>query len=145
MPVVQIMALGEKLFEEKGQVAGFKITKVHPIEGTTIEVSAAIDLKGFGKFPSGKEMGSGVMVQYPHGVVDGSFQGNLITAEGEVVFWWAHEKGKVGEDGKIRGLATMSAFTNSPRLSWINNLIMALETEFNPETQQIKTTGYEWK
>ena len=139
------MALGEKLFEEKGQVVGFKVTKVDPIEGTTIEVSATIDLKGFGKFPSGKEMGSGVMVQYPHGVVDGSFHGNLITAEGDQVMWWAHEKGKVGADGKIRGLATMSAFTNSPKLSWINNLIMALETEFNTETQQIKTTGYEWK
>jgi hypothetical protein len=55
------MILGEKLFEEKGQVVGFKLTKVHPIEGTAIEVSATIDLKGFGKFPSGKEMGSGVM------------------------------------------------------------------------------------
>ena len=124
---------------------GFKITKVHPIEGTTIEVSATIDQKGFGKFPSGKEMGSGVMVRYPHGVVDGSFQGNLTTPEGDLVMWWAHEKGRVGKDGKIRGLASMSAFTNSQKLSWINDLIMALETEFNPETQQFHTTGYEWK
>jgi hypothetical protein len=139
------MALGEKLFEENGQVVGFKITKVHPIEGTKIEVSAAMDLKGFGKFPSGKEMGSGVMVQYPHGIMDGSFQGNLITQEGDVVMWWAHEKGKLGSDGKIKGLATMSAYTNSQKLSWINNLIIALETEFNPATQQFKSTGYEWK
>jgi hypothetical protein len=33
------MALGEKLFEESGNVTGFKVTKVHPIEGVTMEVS----------------------------------------------------------------------------------------------------------
>jgi hypothetical protein len=33
------MALGEKLFEESGNVTGFKVTKVHPIEGVTTEVS----------------------------------------------------------------------------------------------------------
>jgi hypothetical protein len=32
------MALGEKLFEETGKVVGFKVTKVHPVEGTTMEV-----------------------------------------------------------------------------------------------------------
>jgi hypothetical protein len=30
------MALGEKLFEESGNVQGFKVTKVHPVEGTTM-------------------------------------------------------------------------------------------------------------
>ncbi|AFU58607.1 hypothetical protein Ngar_c16740 [Candidatus Nitrososphaera gargensis Ga9.2] len=35
------MALGEKAFEESGNVVGFKVTKVHPIEGTTMEVSFA--------------------------------------------------------------------------------------------------------
>jgi hypothetical protein len=139
------MALGEKLFEESGNVTGLKVTRVHPIEGVTMEVSATIDLKGFGRFPSGKEMGSGIMVQYPHGVVVGNFHGNLVAAEGDQVMWWAHEKGKVVEGGKIRGLATMSAFTNSQKLSWINNLIIALETEFDPESQKFKTTGYEWK
>ena len=139
------MALGEKLFEESGQVVSFKVTKVHPFEGTTIELSAVIDLKGLGRFPSGKEMGSGVMVQYPHGIVDGSFHGNLMTADGDQVMWWTHEKGKVGEDAKIRGVAIMSAFTNSQTLSWINHLLILLETEFNPETQQFKTIGYGWQ
>jgi len=27
------MALGEKLFEESGDITGLKITRVHPIEG----------------------------------------------------------------------------------------------------------------
>ncbi len=34
------MVLGEKLFEESGEITGFKLTKVHPIEGVTTEVSS---------------------------------------------------------------------------------------------------------
>jgi hypothetical protein len=30
------MVLGEKLFEESGNVTGFKVTRVHPTEGLTI-------------------------------------------------------------------------------------------------------------
>ena len=138
------MGLGEKLFEESGKVTSFKITKVHPVEGTTIEVSATIDLKGVGRFPSGKEMASGIMVQYPHGVVDGTFQGNLMTANGEQIFWWAHEKSRVGQDGKIKGLAILSMFTNSQTLNWVNRIVAALETEFSPETMQFKSVAYEW-
>jgi hypothetical protein len=33
------MALGEKLFEESGNITGLKIIKVHPIEGVTTEIS----------------------------------------------------------------------------------------------------------
>ena len=33
------MTLGEKLFEESGKVVGFKVTRVHPVEGMTLEVS----------------------------------------------------------------------------------------------------------
>ncbi len=50
------MALGEKLFEESGNVQGFKVTRVHPVEGTTVEVSFTSEIKGFGKFPSGKKI-----------------------------------------------------------------------------------------
>jgi hypothetical protein len=148
------MALGEKLFEEIGQAAGFRITKTHPVEGTTMEVSFTSDLKGVGRFPSGKNMGSGVVIQYPHGVVDGSYQGILKTTDGERVFWWAHEKGKVvaaernggGSSGdKIKSLIIVSAFTNSQKLSWINNLIMALEAERDLVSHHSKTVAYEWK
>jgi len=39
------MALGEKLFEESGNVLGFKVTRVHPVEGTTMEVSFTSEIK----------------------------------------------------------------------------------------------------
>ena len=92
------MTLGEKLFEENGNVTGFKVTKVHPIEGVTMEVSFTSEIKGVGKFPSGKNLGSGTVTQYPHGIVDGSYQGSLMTtgeSDGNDQFvWWAHEKPK---------------------------------------------------
>ncbi|MDQ3851399.1 MAG: hypothetical protein M3299_01030, partial [Thermoproteota archaeon] len=74
------MSLGEKLFEESGKVVGFKVTRVHPVEGTTMEVSFISEIKGFGKFPSGRNVGSGTMTQYPHGVVDVSYQGTFMIA-----------------------------------------------------------------
>jgi hypothetical protein len=139
------MALGEKLFEETGKVVGFKVTRVHPVEGTTMEVSFTSEIKGFGKYPNGRNVGSGIMTHYPHGVVDASYQGTLMTAEeGEQFMWWAHEKSKVAEGGKIKGMVMVSGFTNSEKLSWMNRLLMILESEFDPAAQQFRTTAYEW-
>jgi hypothetical protein len=148
---VQIdMALGEKLFEESGGVMGFKVTKVHPIEGVTMEVSFTSEIRGIGRFPTGKNLGSGIITQYPHGIVDGSYQGSMMTtAQGdssdEQFVWWAHEKTKMVEGGKFKGLTMMTGFTNSQKLSWMNNLIIALDLETDPESQKFKATAYEWK
>jgi hypothetical protein len=139
------MTLGDKLFVETGNVTAFKVTKVHPVEGTTMEVSFVSDIKGTGRFPNGRNVGSGTMTQYPHGVVDASYQGFVTTQEGEQFVWWAHEKSKVVEGGKIKGLVMVSGYTNSQKLSWLNNVIMALEAELDPMAQQFKTTAYEWK
>jgi hypothetical protein len=144
------MALGEKLFEESGSLTGFKITKVHPIEGITMEVSFVSEIRGVGRFPSGKNMGSGTVTQYPHGIVDGGYQGSMMmtTTEGanaEQFVWWAHEKTKAVEGGKFKGLTMMTGFTNSQKLSWMNNLILALDLETDPESQRFKADAYEWK
>ena len=145
------MALGERLWEESGNVTGFKVTKVHPIEGVTMEVSFTSEIRGIGRFPSGKNLGSGTITQYPHGIVDGSYQGSFMTtAEGsgssDQFVWWAHEKTKAVEGGKkFKGLNMMTGFTNSHKLSWMNNLIIALDLETNPESQKFKATAYEWK
>jgi hypothetical protein len=139
------MALGEKLFEESGSVTGFNVTKVHPIEGVTMEVSFASEIRGIGRFPSGKNLGSGIMTQYPHGIVDQSNQGSLMTTEGDQFIWGAHGKGKVVEVGKVKGLIIVTGFANSHKLAWMNNLIMALESEFDPESKKFKITAYEWK
>jgi hypothetical protein len=48
------MVLGEKLFEESGNVTGFKVTRVHPTEGATIESSFASEIRGTGRFQAAK-------------------------------------------------------------------------------------------
>jgi hypothetical protein len=121
------MALGEKLFEESGNVTGFKVTRVHPIEGVAMEVSFTSEIRGIGRFPSGKNLGSGTMTHYTHSIVDQSNQGSLMTTEGDQFMWWAHGKGKVVEGGKVKGLIIVTGFANSQKLAWMNNLIMALD------------------
>ena len=140
------MALGEKLFEEGGNITGFKVTKVHPIEGVTLEVSFTSEIRGIGRFPSGKNLGSGTLTQYPHGIVDATWQGSAATTEGggDQFVWWAHGKSKAVEGGKIKGLTMVTGFTNSQKLSWMNNLLLALESETDLSSQKFKTTGYEW-
>jgi hypothetical protein len=134
------IVFGEKLFEERGIITGFKVTRVHPIEGVTIEASFTSEIRGTGRFPSGKNLGSGIFVHYPHGIVDASYQGSLMTTEGGDQFmWWAHEKGKVVEGGKIKGLSIVTGFTNSQKLGWMNNLIITLESETDLESQKFKT------
>ena len=140
------MALGEKLFEESGEITGLKITRVHPVEGVTTEVSFTSEIRGEGRFPSGQSLGSGIMTKYPHGIIDGTWHGSLMTADdGDQFMWWSHEKSKVVEGGNIKGLNIMTGFTNSQKLSWMNNIILALEISGSVFSQKFKATGYEWK
>ena len=140
------MALGEKLFEESGEITGLKITRVHPIEGVTTEVSFTSEIRGEGRFPSGQSLGSCIMTKYPHGIIDGTWHGSLMTADdGDQFMWWSHEKSKVVEGGNIKGLNIMTGFTNSQKLSWMNNIILALEISGSVFSQKFKATGYEWK
>ena len=140
------MALGEKLFEENGNITGFKITRVHPVQGVTTEISFTSQIRGEGRFPSGENLGSGIMTKYSHGIIDASWHGSFMTAQnGDQFMWWAHEKSKVVEGGNLKGLNIMTGFTNSQKLSWMNNLIIALEVSGSVFSQKFKATGYEWK
>jgi hypothetical protein len=45
------------------------------------------------------------VTQYPHCILDAIYQGAVTTADdGSQFFLWAHEKSKVIEGGKIKGL-----------------------------------------
>jgi hypothetical protein len=141
------MVLGEKLFEESGNIVGFRVTKVHPIEGVTMEMSFTSEIRGIGRFPNSNNLGSGTMTQFPHGIVDGSWQGSFTTTEGssDEFIWWAHEKGKVIEGGRIKGIVMVTGFSHSQKLSWMNNMIFVLESETDSQSQKFKNTAYEWK
>jgi hypothetical protein len=140
------MTIGQKLFEQTGKITGSRITKVHPIDGIVSEVSFVADVKGFGNFPNCKNIGSGVMTQYPsNGMIDSSLQGVATTIEGgDQIFWWADHKTKLEGDGKGKGIAIVSFFTNSQKLLWINRLIVADDAEIDLTNQQLKMIGYEW-
>jgi hypothetical protein len=56
--VVVDMALGEKLFEDIGNLTKLNVKSVHPVEGVKMEVSFTSEIKALGKFPSGKNIGS---------------------------------------------------------------------------------------
>jgi len=137
------LGLGEKVFEEAGKITAFKVTKVHPVEGGTSEVTFRSEIKGIGRFPSGKNIGSGTMTKYPHGIIDATWQGTLITEDGEEFMWWGHEKSRVLEDGKIRGLNIVTGFTNSQNLSWMNSLVI-VELAASIRSDEFRATAYEW-
>ena len=139
------MVLGKKLFEESGRITGFKITRVHPIEGVTTEASFTSDIKGIEKFPSGKNLGSGTMTRYPHGIIDATWQGTFMTEKGEQFMWWGHEKSKVLDEGKIRGLNMVTGFTNSQNLSWMNNLIIMVDLVGSVISDEFTATAHEWE
>jgi hypothetical protein len=68
-----------------------------------------------------------------------------MTNEGDQFVWWAHGKSKVIEGGRVKGLIIVTGFTTSQKLIWMNNLIMALDLESDPESQKFKATAYEWE
>ena len=80
------------------------MAKVHPLEGVTTEISFTSDIKGVGRYPSGKNLASGTITKYPHGITDGSWQVTLTTELGEQFMCWSHEKSTVLEGGEIKGL-----------------------------------------
>ncbi|MEO9321818.1 MAG: hypothetical protein ABI361_14220 [Nitrososphaera sp.] len=140
------MAFGEKLFEETGKVTNMSVESVHPVEGTKMKVNFVSEIRGFGNFPSGRNIGSGTINQYPHGVWDASYQGVIITQGGDHYMWWAHEKSRTSEDGsKVRGLVTITGYTQSQKLASLNKLIIVAEVEFNPAALEFSAIGYEWK
>ena len=108
------------------------------------EISFTSDIKGVGRYPSGKNLASGTITKYPHGIIDGSWQGTLTSELGEQFMWWSHEKGKVLEGGKIKGLNVTTGFTNSQKLSWMNNLIMIIELSGSIFSDEFSAIGYEW-
>ena len=137
------MVLGAKLWEEKGKVIGVSVKSVDS-EGVRVEETFASELKGIGRFPSGRNMGTLNMVTRPDGFSNGTGQGIFTTQDGDSVVWKLFGLGKL-EAGKEKSVAIVQFMTTSQKLSWMNSLIVVIEAIADPKTMELSDTGYEWK
>lgn len=120
------MVLGEKLFEEGGNITGVKVTKVHPIEGVSTEISFTSEIRGEGRFPNRENLASGLVTKYPHGLIDATWQGSLTTSgDGE-------EKPHLSTIWNARPIKTYSIAFNTK----YNFLIMVIQSFIKAGDQQ---------
>jgi hypothetical protein len=138
------LVYGEKMTEEKGKVVGLTVKAVDS-EGVHIEETFATEVKGLGRIPSGRNMGTLNLVMRPDGVFSGTGQGIFTTQDGDSVVWKDYFIGKPEAGGKHKGVAIIQFMTTSPKLSWINGLIGAEDVITDTKTMELSGTGYEWK
>jgi hypothetical protein len=136
------MALGEKATEEKGKATGMSIKSVGP-EGVTFELSFVSEIKGIGRFPSGRSMGTITAVQGSN-THKATGQGVFVTTDGESLPWHMLDIGRqVGSRVKCASLVTYS--TRSQKYGWMNDVLHVLDGDAPVDLSEFTTTGYEWK
>ncbi len=115
------MPIGEKAFEEKRKNEVPFITSANTKERTLLTYSSEVE--GFGRWPSGKIIGSGEERVGADGNVRGEWHGLLSTKEGEFIRWTGTDRSI--ENGKVdQGVMLMHFQTTSERLAWINNILV---------------------
>jgi hypothetical protein len=136
------MALGEKVAEEKGSIIGMSVKSVGA-EGVSIEFSFASEVKGFGRFPGGRNVGTLSAMEGPN-TNRSMGQGILVTPDGESLPW--HTSGidkRVGD--KIKGVFLVTFSAPSQKYGWMNNVLFVLDSEATADLTQFSDTAYEWK
>jgi hypothetical protein len=137
------LVFGEKQWEEKGKTVGMSIKSIGP-EGVRMEQTFTSAVKGFGRFPSGTNMGSGEVVIAPDESFSGSGQGIFTSEDGDAGMWKIYMFGK-REQGRDRSFGIVKFWTSSQKLAWLNGFIAAIEGVGDPKTMEVSDTGYEWK
>jgi hypothetical protein len=137
------LVFGEKIAEEKGKIVGFSVKSVGP-EGVHIEENFASEVKGLGRFPSGRDMGTLNIVLRSGGVFSGTGQGTKTTQDGDSAVWKCYLIGKP-EEGKHKCVIIIEFMTASQKLSWMNGLIAIEDAILDPITRELSGTAYEWK
>jgi len=125
---VKILALREKLFEEKITPRGFAIKSVGS-EGVESEYSVTGEITGFGKAEGIKATNMGTMrnLVRPIGINTGTAQGIMTTTDGDSVVWKLCYAGKAsGAGGRLTG--TVTFMTMSQKLAWLNSTICVMES-----------------
>ena len=125
---MKILAIREKLFEEKVTATGFAIKSVGS-EGVESEYSVTGEITGFGKAESLKATNMGTMCNLvrPTGITTGTAQGVMTTTDGDSVVWKLCYAGKAsGTGGRLTG--TVTFMTMSEKLAWLNSTICVMES-----------------
>ena len=135
------MALGEKLFEEKGKMT-IPFIKEIDANGITMKQSFTSELKGFGKWPSGMNLGSGKIVVNQSGKGHGKWHGIITTSDGEMVVWAGSGRSKRTAK-TMKGVMLLTFMTNSEKLKWMNDIIVV--TDIAGDMMEFTDVGYEWK
>lgn len=136
------MALGEKIGEEKGKVIGISVKSVGP-DGVHLENTFATEVKGFGRWPSGRNIGTMELIHGLGGAVSLTGQGIFTSLDGDSVVWKCYGLGK-SEAGKTKGVIIIQNMTSSQKLSWMNGSIV-VEEGITDQKMEISGTIYEWK
>jgi hypothetical protein len=134
------MPLGERVLEEKGTLTGVSIKSV-AADGMSIELNFAGEAQGFGRFPSGRILGTmneleGLNTNRITG------QGMFVTKEGESLPWNGSGASKSVGD-KSKGMFLVTFNTSSQKYAWTNNLLLVLDMEVSADMKFV-ATGYEW-
>jgi hypothetical protein len=137
------LVLAKKLWEEKGKVIGMSVKSVGP-EGVCIEETFTSEVKGLGRFPSGRNIGTMNIVARPDGLVSGPTQGIFTAQNGDTVVWKCLGIGKQ-EAGKNKNIAVIQPLTTSKKLSWMNSFLIVYESIGDTKTMEFTGTAYEWK
>jgi hypothetical protein len=139
---VKILAIGEKLFEEKITPRGFAIKSVGS-EGVESEYNVTGEITGFGRAEGIKATNMGTMCNLvrPTGITTGTAQGIMTTSDGDSVVWKLSYAGKAsGAGGKLIG--TVTFMTMSEKRSWLNSTICVMESTGDAKVGA--NVFYEW-
>jgi hypothetical protein len=137
------LVLGEKVGEAKGKMIGLGVKSVGP-EGIRMESDFVSENKGFGRFPSGRNMGTSDITTSPSGIGSGTGQGMFTTLDGDSIVWKNSTLSKT-EEGKMKVVSLVQFMTASPKFSWMNSFIMVAEAVIDMKTMEAIETDYEWK
>ena len=101
------MVLGEKLWEEKGKVIGMSVKSIGS-EGVRMEETFTTEVKGLGRFPSGRNMGTMDIVQHLDGISQRNRSGDIHNAGRGFCGVEVLTLGKT-EAGKSKGVVSYSS------------------------------------
>lgn len=139
------MAIGEKLWEQRGKATSVNIKSVGP-EGRRVEQTSVREFKGFGRAQSidGIITVTVEISQEADTTACGTGRGIAITNDGDTIIWKYAVVG-VGKPSKgVKSLGVAVLSTTSMKYNWMNSLLVVAEGALDAQGQEVQNI-YEWK